>query len=73
MSKKLKNEELKNVSGGCGGGGKSSTTQEETYVCSSPTCGHTFKYTDSVRKDGNIYCPKCNTFIAKDDGADYSD
>lgn len=60
MSKGIKKEELKNVSGGT----SEHSIPKFEYICPNKKCQKTFLIQDSIYKDGKIYCPYCGTFVA---------
>lgn len=70
MTKKIKKEELKNVSGGYGGkDNKINSQRTQTYYC--PDCKKTYTSSEVIfkRRDddhwGEIKCPDCGKVIGE--------
>jgi len=69
MSKKLNNEVLNNVSGGCGKDTQtddtSYVTPEFTYTCNNPNCKKKFTSSNKIVKDNKVYCPYCKQYVCE--------
>jgi len=59
MARKIKKEELKNVSGGSAG----DQTAAISYTCPNEKCHKKFTLSEAKKDIVEVYCPYCGTFV----------